>query len=300
MRSVRRGLLLALLGLALCTSFGEAKARRPRVTALVSSTWGDLKSGGLRVVGGPVARRGWLGGERAKGVMHRGDTLVAYGLETGRLGTGVVTDDGALDTAKPRDGGYSEGLEYAARFRHLPGTQKSWDGAVVTAIWHAPGSPEPRWVVAKVLDRKNRTYRKLIADWLRQHGRTRAQIEEFTVEQLLRADVNFDGRDEVFLSFHWYEEEYTNIEDHTIASPEARKGFSYVLMRYLPPRSRRPKVRVVVNDWDNHSVTALCDLNRDGQAEIVVESYGHEWGDTRLYHWTGRGFVWVQGDLAGV
>jgi hypothetical protein len=145
---MRRRLLLTALGLALCTSTGEAKTRPPRVTALVSSAWGDLKPGGLRVVGGPVARRGWLGGERAKGVMHRGDTLVAYGLQTGRLGTGVVTDDGALDTAKPPDGGYSEGLEYAARFRHLPGTEKSWNEGPVTVIWHAPGSPEPGWVVA--------------------------------------------------------------------------------------------------------------------------------------------------------
>jgi hypothetical protein len=302
MKAAWRWLLATVVCLTVGQGLAPAKsAKPPAATALVGWMAGGADDADIGVVGGPVAGRGWVGGEQAKGLMHHGDRLALYGMESGPIGSATLTNDGILWSQNP-DNARARGLEYQATWRVAPGKDKLADREPLLAVWHAPGSPEPRWVRAKVLSPKSRAYREIASRWLRGQGATKEAIEGFRIEQLVQADVNQDGREEVFLSLHWFDQYavFSSGDIHyEVASPHATKGFSYLLMRYLPRGSRRPRTVVVEGETcDVHRITGLCDLDCDGWAEVVTEQTAYEDFGKRLYHWTGRGFRAIQGEKA--
>lgn len=293
MKAAWRWLLAALICLTIGQRLAPAKSAQPApVTALVGYPSGGGVLDAVMIVGGCTARRGWVGSEEASGLVRSGDHMSVYTLHAGRVGEVVVTDSGTILSTT---GGHPQyrGLEYATRWQTIPGEDHAAGGEPLIAVWHAPRSPEPRWVQATALDAGAQTYRDTIARWLRQHGRG-DQAQAVQVRQVLRADVNHDGRDDLLLSFDW-------VDRRLLPRTEEKAAQAYLLLRYLPRGSRTPRI-IVVTDRRSETleVSGLCDLDRDGWAEVVVEDAGHEWAGTWLYHWSGSGFASVMGDQMGV
>ncbi len=300
--------LVLAVGIGLCMGIGEAKGqgeatKRPRVAALMGWIAGARDDAAMGVIGGPVAGRGWVGGEQAKGLMHKGDRVEVYGLQSGRVGSAVLTNDGTLSSTARSSAPLAEGLRYAAQLHLVRSAEMAQRRDELSAVWHAPGSPEPRWVRATVLDPASRTYHKVAADWLVRRGVAKRQAEQVTVEQVVRADANADGRDEVFLSIHWPDivrPDSAVSDEAQIVPPPGNGDFSYLLMRYLPRGSGRPETVVMAGpQWETHKVTGLCDLDGDGWAEVTTEVTVYEGTAKRLYHWTGHGFGTVEGEVWG-
>ncbi len=287
-----------LLVIAICLTVGQGMApaklaKPPRVTALVADADAAFLSP-VSVIGGHAACRGWVGSADAKGLMHKGDRLILYTMRRGRIGSARLTDDGydlsRWNTVSPPSSW--EGLGYGARLRFAHGRGRAGSSEAMLAVWHASGSPEPRWVPAKVLDPESSIYRKVLAEWLRQQGVSKQPERGLTVRQIVRTDANGDGREEVFLSFGWSE----RVPSQPLNSA-ARGG---LLMRYLPPGSDKPRMMVVLDKPGLAcTVAGLCDLDRDGWAEVVVQHAGQECGGTCLCHWTGRGFEYLSGYSGG-
>ncbi len=294
MAAARRWLLVVAICLTVGQGLAPARsAKRPRAT-LVAHLGGN-RTLTLVVVGGRVWGKGWVGGEAARGLAHKGDRMTLYGLKSGVIDSAELTKDGALWSEHP-EGAVSEGLAYEMRLTAPSDKCKTHEGEPVIAVWHSPGAPEPRWVPAQELSPESSTYRRLAAEWVRSHGGPKEAAQQVTVGQIVRADLNGDGRDEVLLSFYWFDETLNGLPTlHTT------RGVSYLIMRYLPRGSRTPRTVLLDSaSTEVHAVIGLCDLDRDGWAEVVAKRDGYEYWSSRLYHWTGGKFRVIQGDVFGV
>lgn len=216
-RSIFAGVALGAALLALFLH-GWAAAKRPtarsipKVTALVC-TFEPARRGTepqVAVVAGPLAGKGWVRSERAGGLMRKSDRLSLYAMETGAIGALVVT--GRAEWAKD---GTSYGISYAVREDMPADKRRAYDAAVrrrttkdvwlriphLLAAWSASGR-EPLWVRGETVKPDDPAYRNIISNWLAKRGVPRDVRASVEVNQIVRADVNDDSRDEAFLSFH--------------------------------------------------------------------------------------------------
>jgi hypothetical protein len=293
-------LLAALLGLVVGPTDGVARrAARPRAALI-----GNLESerqGCLFVIGGVARGRGWLSSERARGLARLGDEVTVGDLQTVPIGRGRLTSQGRLGSEQaPSQWGmrglwYDVQLDARAEKRSAQAGKRAGNAPSLLAAWHSPSSPAPRWVRGAVLDPRGGFYRKVIADWLATRGVSPEVVQTIDVSQVVKADVNRDGRDEVFLAFHTPDVSFPTRAHSTATS------FSYLIMRYVPPHSRRVRT-VVIEDRPNslHALSGLCDLDGDGWAEVVTTSWATDACGTTLHHWTGRLFQAVEGWGGGV
>jgi len=270
----------------------------PKVTALVCSfNPGDAQwppEPHVYVVGGCVAGKGWIEGGKATGLLHKGDRLSLCALETSSLGHVVLTSS---DGGKGGYGGITV-LAFPVKVRIPPQKKAAYAKArkhrlYMLAAWNPQGRA-PRWITGRILDKDSSRYRKVIADWLRRRGIPEDVINKVVIEQVVLADINRDGHNETFLSF------YTAGMAPEAFEPPSKRTFSYLIMRYRPPRSRDPKTVVVQYDTLVHDVAGFCDLDGDGWAEVITGSDTGESGGDDLHHWVGDRFETLKGWRAGV
>jgi len=274
--------VVATLGLTSCISMAvRPRAARPAQAAFVGTVLparddNRLQAGDpivFNVIAGWVANKGWVKGERAKRLIHKGDRV--------RLAPAGVGADGEITLTTSGSTGAEEEQEGDGSFWGL-----SLDGKVVAAgssthqaicplgVWHSTGSPAPRWAIGTEVSANSQTDREAIEEWLKSRGVSRAVIASVVVDQIVKADINGDKRDEVFIAFRTPD----------VGSPEAvskgeggrerpsKNSFSYLIMRYLPSRSRHARTVVLSNvSWVMHAVLGFCDLDRDGWAEVVSQ-----------------------------
>jgi len=293
---VKRSLTVVTAALVVLTSFqaeGKVRQTRPKVTALVCSVDVHGKPW-VAVIGGPVAGKTWVDSEEAKGLMHEGDRLSLYALGADILGQVVLTSKGRLGSEE-EDSFEEYGLFFDAQVNVAPGKQEAYMKAKevaekrilphMLAVWSSKGF-KPRWLVGEVLNPENRAYRRVIADWLARRGVPSDVIGKVVAEQVVRADIDGDKRNEVFLSFR------SEDAPRWLQPGESKKRtFTYLLMRYLPPKSQHVKTIVIAYDQPGINVVAgFCDLDGDGRAEVITELNGVDvWGAT-LYRWLGSRF----------
>jgi len=315
-------LVLLLIGLSpLLHAQAKTRAEAPKGTALAGSIslWNSKPSDrdfDLAIIGGPVAGKGWVKSEGAKALLEKGDRLSLYALEAGEIGTATLTSGGALDSEKPPDGGESWGLGFKARLT-IPEARKApyekahklrqtdFDNYVdlpVLAAWTRDGS-KPQWVSGELLvgqRAKESTYWEAAADWLRTKGVPQKDIDGMQIKQVVRADINRDGRHEIFISLGcaatWgYRQEdlkASGYDDETAS----RVFYSYLLIRRLRPGSEQVETLILDDEpWRSLYVCGFCDLDRDGTAEVIVSGSGIDWSGSMLYHWDGKRFQAVEG-----
>src|SRR5574340_1538386 len=95
-------LLVAALSLPLCAPMGASPQGAGQKAAFIGTVWSNADDGGFRagtpatfnVIGGYVAGKGWMAGERAKQLIHRGDRVLLSPAEVGAGGEIELTDSG--------------------------------------------------------------------------------------------------------------------------------------------------------------------------------------------------------------
>jgi len=255
-------------------------------------SWSDTRDG-PRMIAGTITNRGYCDDIiDAEDFMREGERVSVYDLEAGVLGEATITKvlgagrEGFMVGAKPR---VAPGQEI--RFKRVP--RLSWQGPdpLMLAVWVQNGG-QPGWVTGKVLDPTSRVYRPLVVAWLTARDVPPSLANHVVIKQIVRADINGDGRHEVFLSFH-------SPEVPVAVNGEASsQSFSYLVMRTVPEQSRDVATVVIDGSPERvHEIRGLCDLDRDGVAEVATEymPFHHSnapWG-MALFRWAGGAFSQV-------
>jgi hypothetical protein len=157
-----------------------------------------------------------------------------------------------------------------------PTTEKS---AIALAV---PWNPMPR--TAKASDKTQEIYVKAAHDFLVSKGIAKPVVK---ITQLLRIDLDGDGKDEVLLSA-------TNYPGEPGESPPsaAAGNYSFVLLRHLVDGKAQtklidgefyPKASESQTPY-RHEVSGLLDLDGDGRLEVVVYSAYYEGAMVTVWH----------------
>ena len=147
----------------------------------------------------------------------------------------------------------------------------------------APWNALPRPV--RVADITQETYRDVARDFLISRGLPKPEVK---ITQVIRADLDGDGEDEVLLSATKYEAEANS------APTSAKAGdYSFVLLRQQ--RGGKVETKLVEGefyrkaDTENtpyvHRISAVLDLDGDGKMEFVLSSTYYEGGTTTVYRY---------------
>ena len=157
-----------------------------------------------------------------------------------------------------------------------PTTEKS---AIALAV---PWNPMPR--TAKASDKTQEIYVKAAHDFLVGKGIAKPVVK---ITQLLRIDLDGDGKDEVLLSA-------TNYPGEPGESPPsaAAGNYSFVLLRHLVDGKAQtklidgefyPKASVSQTPY-RHEVSGLLDLDGDGRLEVILYSAYYEGATVTVWH----------------
>ena len=157
-----------------------------------------------------------------------------------------------------------------------PTTEKS---AIALAV---PWNPMPR--TAKASDKTQEIYVKAAHDFLVSKGIAKPVVK---ITQLLRIDLDGDGKDEVLLSA-------TNYPGEPGESPPsaAAGNYSFVLLRHLVDGKAQtklidgefyPKASVSQTPY-RHEVSGLLDLDGDGRLEVILYSAYYEGATVTVWH----------------
>jgi hypothetical protein len=149
----------------------------------------------------------------------------------------------------------------------------------LAATWNA--LPRP----VRILDTTQATYRDAVRDFLASRGLPKPEVK---ITQILRADLDGDGEEEVLLSATNYEAEEGS------APTSSRAGnYSFVLLRQV--RGGKVETKLISGEFykkDNtfdapnvHRVAAILDLDGDGKMELVVTRNYYEGGTTTVYRY---------------
>jgi hypothetical protein len=149
----------------------------------------------------------------------------------------------------------------------------------LAAKWNA--LPRP----VRVTDTTQQTYRDAAREFLISKGLPKPEVK---ITQVIRADLDGDGEDEVLLSATNYEAEENS------APTSAQAGdYSFVLLRQM--HAGKIETKVVEGEFykkpDNsntpyvHRVSAILDLDGDGKMELVLSSTYYEGATTTVYRY---------------
>jgi hypothetical protein len=284
------------------------KQVKPKVTALICSfrtrgfsTGGDETDSRIAALAGTIAGKGWINGLKARGLLHKGDRLPLYTLESGQIGEILLTST-EHEMGYGVDEGEVDAITFQALARISPSKKVAYDkankihsnseginiGMSMLAYWNPKGH-KPKWITGQIIQRKNQKYRAIVANWLKTKKLSADARNDVVVEQIVQADINGDGRKETFLSFN---------------SGEGIGDFSYLLMCYRPRGTRN--IRTVVVDEGSHSeeyqtyICGFCDIDEDGWAEIITYTTGGKSDGDDVRHWVGDRFETFRGWLMGV
>jgi hypothetical protein len=292
---------VAVVAWTLCgTAYATDATQTVRPTVITDVDFSAFGGGKVNVIGAFVHGKGWVDSEKADGLMPEDAELDLYDLREGAVGSATLTSAGKLGSE------FTDGLWYECRvsldggrmaryqeryWRELHGEEgPELPELALVGVWHSAGSPVSAWVKAETLSPENVVYRRVISDWLKEKGVSAEIIAGVVVEQIVRADINQDGKDEVFLSFRTPEMVYS------VEQTPTKAAFSYLLLRYLPRGSSQARdIVLTARPYLVHKVTGLCDLDGDGWAEVTATMRGvDQWGSF-LYHWKGEAFERVGG-----
>ena len=152
---------------------------------------------------------------------------------------------------------------------------KDFTGIALAADWDAM----PR--VPKVQNPNQPAYRREIERILTEHGYLK--IPAFTMQQLIRADFDGDGKDEVFMTADF------NDEDSPVQPPPGcfrlvavRKIIDGQVRTLIPIAKLNPSAAIDESIVQDYSIIGIVDVDGDGMQELIVaEQY---YGAARTVH----------------
>jgi len=286
---MRSGVFVLLVLLAICLAVpvpakpAAAKAP-PKPPLVVGDIWADEAGRGMfTVIDGRSGGR-WVGDEKAIGLLHKGDHLTVYDTTVGPVGEAVITGRGGPEGEGDND------FEFPVRVTwKSPGRGANRERPYHLLAVGPDGAPRLTWVKITTLPApaKDSPYHRLAVEWLRARKWSAQARNTLEMRPTLRADVNGDGKGEVFVSFFG--------DDGTVVreDPFAKKYYSYILMRSLGKNGRVRTAVLEDANWPGYEVdiTGMCDFDGDGWAEIISNHSGTDGRISTLYRWNGHGFV---------
>jgi hypothetical protein len=225
-------------------------------------TFVDLPSG--LIIGGHAGGK-WLSSEQAGKALEPARKYRLFTL-TGKTG------DAVGGQAAPNADVCPDVWEQTMQ----PTTEKS---AIALAV---PWNPMPR--TAKASDKTQEIYVKAAHDFLVSKGIAKPVVK---ITQLLRIDLDGDGKDEVLLSA-------TNYPGEPGESPPsaAAGNYSFVLLRHLV--DGKAQTKLIDGEFYpkasesqipyRHEVSGLLDLDGDGRLEVILYSAYYEGATVTVWH----------------
>lgn len=285
--------LLILAALPVIAKPAARKAAAKPASVICDVTTDEEGESTLTVIAALDGKR-WLSSEDAVGLLHQGDRLPLYSPQGSPLGQVALTNGGRLmSQAKDSIG---EALQFQASVQPASGVTAATTAFPATrfATW-SKGVPPPRWIRWTELadPAKGSLYWRVAEDWIRSRKLSAHALETLQFAQAARADVNGDGKDEVFLSFCGF----AGGSDAKGDWDELQNPYSCLLMRRVLPGG---KVEATVLDDNTLSpysakIAGLCDLDHDGRPELIARLDGIDIMTVLLYHWNGRRFIHLPG-----
>jgi hypothetical protein len=225
-------------------------------------TFVDLPSG---LIIGAHAGGKWLSSEQAGKALEPGRKYRLFTL-TGKTGDAVGGQ--AAPNAEVCPDVWEQTMQ--------PATEKS---AIALAL---PWNPMPR--TAKASDKTQEIYVKAAHDFLVSKGIAKPVVK---ITQLLRIDLDGDGKDEVLLSA-------TNYPGEPGESPPsaAAGNYSFVLLRHVVDGKAQtklidgqffPKASESETPY-RYEVSGLLDLDGDGRLEVILYSAYYEGATVTVWH----------------
>jgi hypothetical protein len=287
--------LLSLLTLAALPVIAKPAARKAAAkpaSVICGITTGWDGGSTLNVIAAFRGKR-WVSSEEAVGLLHEGDHLPLCTPQGSLVGEVTLEDRGRRLSEAESDSQWAVALEFQASVQENDGAPQATAGFTPTrfATW-SRDLPLPRWVRWTELPKpaKGSPYWRVAADWVRSRRLPKRALETIQFTQAARADVNGDGKDEVFLSF-------SGSGGGAGANADRRelKPYTCLLMRRVLPGGKAETVVLDHTSLDDYWVTiaGFCDLDHDGWAEVIVSAGGAGIDGARisLYRWNGRRFV---------
>ena len=243
----------------------------------------------LTVIAAFTGRR-WVDSEKARKMLHKGDRLSIFAPATGARGEAVLTDSGHLRSEEPNVGeGEGYGLEFQSSVQLGPDSAEPPEGGggEVLATWTKSGA-SPHWIKMTALPKpaKGSAYWRVARAWLRERGWPPRAVETMSIDQILRADVNGNGKEEVFLSL-------SGDDGRPAHETAGKRYYSYLLMLSADTKGITRTIVVNSDDWAQYSqsIIGLGDFDHDGWAEVITSGGGLDAEDVTLFHWNGHRFV---------
>lgn len=222
------------------------------------------------LIGGMVNGK-WMDASVVAPKLTGGEKYRLYTL-TARTGEGVGTKPKVM-------------ADYCSDTMEIELSPRSTNGTEVLAVggeWNAmPRSPQ-------LLDKNGPVYRAAVADILRSKRFVKPRIN---IAQVLRVDLDGDGRDEVLVSASYYTDGMNNDAGPMATRPKSG-DYSFVLLRRLIRGKLRniiidgefyPAIKADTGPPNQYIVSAVGDVDGDGIMEVIVRSDYYEGGSSTIY-----------------
>jgi hypothetical protein len=284
--------VLPLLSLLILTAAPviakSAQKAAPKPASVICDVTTDEEGESTLTVIAALHGKRWLSSEDAVGLLHEADRLPLCTPQGTPVGQVTLEDRGRLrsEVKDLQPGG--EALQFQASVQPSSGSTEATTDRMATrfATW-SRGLPPPRWIRWTELPEpaKGSPYWRVAEDWIRSRKLPARALETLRFVQAARADLNGDGKDEVFLSFAGYSSAEGDWDN--------AKFYSCLLMRRVLPTGKVETVVLDDTSYPNYSakIAGLCDLDHDGWAEAIVRVHGVDTWSVWLYRWNGRRFA---------
>lgn len=256
---------------------------------MILAYWGDE----VNPIGGYRDGRGWISDSECLRCIDRGTRIDIVKLGVGKVGAFVVER-----LLPPSDEPHDAGTVYAKGKSRARAIGSSFSEPIIGVL-----DPRGRPPKTEIIPSEDRTYRKVVEDFLKGEGIKKVDLAEMFISQIVRVDLEGDGVDEVFISVQSSEDYLTDFWEE-----EGSRLYSYLFMR----KAVNGKERIFVLYGEQYprggdagitlvfKVAGFWDLDRDGVLEVITNEAYYEGFGLGIYSFDGGSFIYRVGWGEGV
>lgn len=229
----------------------------------------------------------FLDGIKCQYFVKKGAKFILYILQSGKIGSGEITNIPAASNEPPDDG--------TIYFKAKTITKEKIKKEKVLVIF----DDSFKLVLHSNINNNKTTYKKIIKEYL---AKQNIKIKDLIISQIIAMDINNDKNQEIFLNFR-SKKDYLQTDGH-------KDDFSNVLMQYID-KNKNPKLVEIYKQIftgnqeesyppETREIIAFYDLNKDGILEVITSGAYYEGDGFDIYEFKNNIFKIVSSWWQGV